>query len=514
MEHTRGEKRKRDARESSPSRSRSERPQHDASHRGGRPNGTKSWAHSDQARINQIQEAERHREFLAQEGQFVLRQKRKAAGIRVKEGRARPIDLLTVNLRLIDPIEDLINDDGQEEELEYIDPGNVIEGLLPSQLTELRKGIDDFLDLERKAATRDYWATMCIICKDRQKGVHDRAVRSVSADIDNLLRPKSYEELEKLEKQVNRKIDSDEPIDTDYWQQLLASLLVYKAKAKLKKLYAGVLDSKLAKLRKDNAEAADQAQRDLSKEPAPSTGYSKTIDPDALLNLDAKDKSLVITDEHKFLQDIAHERRKVVKPGYIHTFTKTSTAQAGVALSLGRSADGDKTASSMFDREAAKGVEEDEEVFAGEEHVETKSADLWKGKYRPRKPRYFNRVQMGYEWNKYNQTHYDHDNPPPKVVQGYKFHIFYPDLIDPTRAPTYKITREGGRKKGETVAPAGEEDTCIIRFISGPPYEDIAFRIVDRDWDYSAKHDRGFKSTFEKGILTLHFSFKKVYYRK
>ena len=23
----------------------------------------------------------------------------------------------------------------------------------------------------------------------------------------------------------------------------------------------------------------------------------------------------------------------------------------------------------------------------------------------------------GYEWNKYNQTHYDGDNPPPKTVQ-------------------------------------------------------------------------------------------------
>lgn len=39
----------------------------------------------------------------------------------------------------------------------------------------------------------------------------------------------------------------------------------------------------------------------------------------------------------------------------------------------------------------------------------------WHDKYRPRKPKYFNRVHTGYEWNKYNQTHYDHDNPPPKV---------------------------------------------------------------------------------------------------
>ena len=41
----------------------------------------------------------------------------------------------------------------------------------------------------------------------------------------------------------------------------------------------------------------------------------------------------------------------------------------------------------------------------------------WHEKYRPRRPKYFNRVHTGYEWNKYNQTHYDADNPPPKTVQ-------------------------------------------------------------------------------------------------
>lgn len=65
----------------------------------------------------------------------------------------------------------------------------------------------------------------------------------------------------------------------------------------------------------------------------------------------------------------------------------------------------------------------------------------WNEKYRPRKPKYFNRVHTGYEWNKYNQTHYDHDNPPPKVVQGYKFNIFYPDLIDKAEAPTYTLDK-------------------------------------------------------------------------
>lgn len=62
---------------------------------------------------------------------------------------------------------------------------------------------------------------------------------------------------------------------------------------------------------------------------------------------------------------------------------------------------------------------------------------LWSDKYRPRKPRYFNRVHTGFEWNKYNQTHYDMDNPPPKIVQGYKFNIFYPDLINKSDTPEY-----------------------------------------------------------------------------
>lgn len=50
---------------------------------------------------------------------------------------------------------------------------------------------------------------------------------------------------------------------------------------------------------------------------------------------------------------------------------------------------------------------------------------LWSDKYRPRKPRYYNRVHTGYDWNQYNKKHYDVDNPPPKTVQGYKFNVSF-----------------------------------------------------------------------------------------
>jgi len=67
--------------------------------------------------------------------------------------------------------------------------------------------------------------------------------------------------------------------------------------------------------------------------------------------------------------------------------------------------------------------------------------------------------------------------------------------VDQTKAPTYKIIKE-----------PGNQDTCILQFKIGPPYEDLAFRIVNKEWEYS--HKKGFKSTFDRGVLQLHFNFK------
>ncbi|CAI5441220.1 unnamed protein product [Caenorhabditis angaria] len=143
---------------------------------------------------------------------------------------------------------------------------------------------------------------------------------------------------------------------------------------------------------------------------------------------------------------------------------------------------------------ARKGMEGDEATFSVEEQIETQK-HLWSDKYRPRKPTYLNRVQTGFDWNKYNQTHYDMDNPPPKIVQGYKFNIFYPDLLDPTKTPTF------------TVTPCDDPDFAVVRFKAGPPYEDIAFKVVNREWEIL--HKNGYKCQFQNGVFQLWFMFKK-----
>ena len=489
---------------------------------------------------------EQTRLWVSQEDSFVLKQAKKKADIRVREGRAKPIDWLAVILRVIDPDRDLLDDDEEEVQHDVVDPEGVFEGLNEAQLVELENDIASYLALETNRKNQDYWKTMQIICNDRREklkpaGREGRAVSSVAADVDKLLGPKTYEQLEALEKQIRAKLRSNEPIDVDYWEQLLRNLLIYKAKAKLKKVYQSVLDSRLDTLRKEQEEGAEGVRsrvqellagpinvveedadvRDNGADVSqivrrqPTFHYSQAHDPEPLLKLHSEDKSSEVVDESVFLEKIVAERRKVLKLGYvpsrqspIEKSTSSSIRPTGAASSLAPpgtqrfstivNEDFSQATKALYEREVARGIDEDEEIFTAEEAVTTTTKPQWADKYRPRKPRYFNRVQMGYEWNKYNQTHYDHDNPPPKVVQGYKFNIFYPDLIDKSKAPTFKIIREHGRKRGESFAPAGEEDTCLIRFIAGPPYEDIAFRIVDKEWDYSAKRDRGFRSSFDK----------------
>lgn len=342
-----------------------------------------------------------------------------------------------------------------------------------------------------------------------------RGVGSVTSDLDKLLGPKTFEELEKLEKQINAKLSSDEAIDTDYWQHLLRSLLTYKARAKLRKISKSLVQARIVGLRnRQTASASTLSARvgslqetDLDRSYEQDESDSDRIgsdrhhfDPEPLLRLRTEDKSLPADEQPALNAKITEERRKVLKRGYIPEPRGTNGARSsnGLEPNAKRLRIDTDEASSSFDREVARGLSENEEIFTTEEPVTTKNLTSWSHQYPPRKPKYFNRVLRGYEWNKYNQTHYDHDNPPPRVVQGYKFNVFFPDLVDKTRAPTYRIERENGRKRGQTFAPAGEDDTCLIRFTAGPPYEDVAFRIVDREWDYSAKRERGFRSSFDK----------------
>lgn len=84
---------------------------------------------------------------------------------------------------------------------------------------------------------------MMVVCKDRLEklAVEDRlgvngaaAAARANAEVEKqiaaLLSGKSYEQLNLLQRQITAKLSSGEPVDTDYWENLLKNLLVWKAK--------------------------------------------------------------------------------------------------------------------------------------------------------------------------------------------------------------------------------------------------------------------------------------------
>jgi Cactus-binding C-terminus of cactin protein len=80
------------------------------------------------------------------------------------------------------------------------------------------------------------------------------------------------------------------------------------------------------------------------------------------------------------------------------------------------------------------------------------------------------RVNLGTAWNAKDYQ----VNGNAKYVQGYKFALYYPELIKNHIPPRYKLVPDGK-----------SADTELIRFIGGAPYADVYFRIARKDWDYN-----------------------------
>jgi hypothetical protein len=136
---------------------------------------------------------------------------------------------------------------------------------------------------------------------------------SVTPEIDRLLGPKTHEQLEALEKQVKAKLRSNDDIDVDYWENLLKSLSIYKAKARLRQVSKSVLGARLETLRQQQEQEAmalrNKVRESLkssslaaSEDQAPHTELPAALDPEPLLRLNPEDKALISLDEDDYKQ--------------------------------------------------------------------------------------------------------------------------------------------------------------------------------------------------------------------
>ncbi|KAG8858477.1 hypothetical protein FRB91_009700 [Serendipita sp. 411] len=492
----------------------------------------------EEARMARLQESAQMAEWIAKEGDFQLEQEQRRSIIRLKERRAKAIDFLSLNLRYVNPVNEGDEDeDGLDAaglDIDLDEPYHILDNLNLAQTEELHDDIERYLRLEESDIHIDFWTNMIVICKARlddlrQQGGDGRRgpamSRQVESNISTLLENKTYDQLAELQRSVQAKLSSGDPVDVDYWENLLKSLLVWKSKAKLKVLHEVVVRNRLEQLRKRQRDEALQARAELLGGDTPTSRNhwpaevralpSQQPDEDSMEvdqaepysrdmsvplfedgKLSYEDRQLTVINPVNDLRELFAQRRIVAATRFVPKAMGAAPVEEQVAEAPAVMDAFTRELNLRMDAEADLEEDDEEELYNVEATLSNPTTYTWEDKYRPRKPRYLNRVHTGYEWNKYNQTHYDTDNPPPKVVQGYKFNIFYPDLIDKSKTPTYKIIKE-----------PGTDDTVLLLFTAGPPYEDIAFRIVNRDWEHS--HKRGFKSTFDRGCLSLWFNFRR-----
>lgn len=258
--------------------------------------------------------------------------------------------------------------------------------------------------------------------------------------------------------------------DADYWDRMLQEILIQRARQFVKEVHISLIKKQLELLSDVQMEQRELRQRTLTAA-AEEEEEAANLARDADYMLQRRVRAAAGTGEG---EEDADRARVTTKP--------TSATVDGAGLGDG---DGD----------------EEQEMAGSDEVVLPGATYSWDSKYRPRKPRYINKIRTGWDWNKYNSTHYDRDNPPPKVVQGYMFTLFYSDLIDKEKTPKFFIER-----------CEGTTDFVILRFHAGPPYEDVAFKIVNQEWDIHRK--AGYRSSFDRGVLQLTFNFKRRFYRR
>ena len=136
--------------------------------------------------------------------------------------------------------------------------------------------------------------------------------------MDRLLGPKTLPELTTLERQISDKLSSNEPIDVEYWEQLLRNIVVYKSKAELDSIYKTVILGRLKDFQDEQIEEADLSKKKLSVVLANhsniergystatylASGPSDSLDPEPQLKLNTKDKCLDVLTTKDFIDRV------------------------------------------------------------------------------------------------------------------------------------------------------------------------------------------------------------------
>ncbi|XP_071584221.1 splicing factor Cactin isoform X2 [Heliangelus exortis] len=231
--------------------------------------------------LQREKEAEHFKTWEEQEDNFHLQQAKLRSKIRIRDGRAKPIDLLAKYISAED--DDLA--------VEMHEPYTFLNGLTVSDMEDLVEDIQVYMELEQ-GKNVDFWRDMTIITEDeiaklrkleasgkggpgeRRDGVN----ASVSSDVQSVFKGKTYNQLQVLYQGIESKIRAGGPnLDIGYWESLLQQLKAYMARARLRERHQDVLRQKLYKLKQEQGVESEPLFPIIKQEP---TSPSDRLDPE------------------------------------------------------------------------------------------------------------------------------------------------------------------------------------------------------------------------------------------
>ncbi|KAF5900434.1 cactin, partial [Clarias magur] len=204
--------------------------------------------------LQREKEAEHFKTWAEQEDNFHLHQAKLRSKIRIRDGRAKPIDLLAK----------YISAEDDDLSVEMHEPYTFLNGLTVTDMDDLLEDIKVYMELEQ-GKNVDFWRDMTIITEDEinklrkleasGKGPGDRREginTSVSTDVQSVFKGKTYRQLQALNMNIESKIQAGgSNLDIGYWESLLQQVRVYMARARLRERHQDVLRQKLYKLKQE-----------------------------------------------------------------------------------------------------------------------------------------------------------------------------------------------------------------------------------------------------------------------
>ena len=212
-----------------------------------------------------LRESATYGDWQQKEEDFLLNQTRVRSKIRLTENRQQPIDSIAKNILLIESTAEAQQSDTLESTLsnldvELRDPVSLVEGLDSTQLEQLSRDVEAYLQFEinKKGTYQSFWLSLkTIVVSEKRK--HDKSEsivhKSVTEDVQKLFKGKNDDELNHIQQDIAKTITEGKRGDISYWEQMALEVTLQRARSNVARIHRELLHKQLALLSKLRSEA-------------------------------------------------------------------------------------------------------------------------------------------------------------------------------------------------------------------------------------------------------------------